>query len=267
MDRLFDRELSSTEREQLSRELESDPDALRRFRETTDILLALREPAGSCDVTDAVLDRLRRQNRPAVRHRRRVITMPRVAVAAAIFGAIAGVAIMQNFAPTPAASDRSHAPTDADELVARMTDPARTQAELSAINRAAARKPGDDLLAIESARTLRSSPLRFDLTQIDIWGGASDLSQQPGSSLLAANPWLIDPSVGSNAETDWSLVVLDIDLPDLRPVELDSGSDASPSLYPWMMALPEQYPQLIPGTIGFDLDAPGTSSEVETDLP
>lgn len=198
MDRLFDRELSPEEQDRLAEELKRDPAALRRFRQTTDVLLALREPTEVPDLTDAVLRRLRERARlmPGCARRRRVLTPGRVAAAAAIIAAVAGIAVLDG-TPQPRVPVRDLAETPApDPLVERMLDPELAERELAAIRSdASAYSDRVSLLSHAGTSVLRQRPLRLSLSPIEgLSSGASDwagtgLPYQLTSELLLPGEW------------------------------------------------------------------------------
>ncbi|GAB4385790.1 MAG: hypothetical protein Kow0022_13040 [Phycisphaerales bacterium] len=177
MDRLFDRELSPEEQDRLAEELKRDPAALRRFRQMTDVLLALREPTEAPDLTDAVLRRLRERARlmPGCARRPRVLTPGRVAAAAAIIAAVAGMTLLgRSLQPRATVGDLARTPAP-DPRVERMLDPQLAERELAAIRSdAAASFDRGSLLSHARTSVLRERPLRLSLSPIDGFSGAGD---------------------------------------------------------------------------------------------
>lgn len=135
MDRLFDRELTRDEREALSAQLPSSPAALARFRETTDVLVALRDPIDTPDVSEAVLTRLRERPGFTTRRTRGLVTTGRLAAAAALLGAGAGVLVLSEYGPSENRHE-SLTSTQAraiDTVVSQLHDDDLAKAEIEAL--------------------------------------------------------------------------------------------------------------------------------------
>ncbi len=151
-DRLFDRELTSAEREALSAELSSDPEALKRFRETTDALLALREPIDTPDVTRAVLQRLDERPGFTTRRARRFITTGRLAAAAAVLGAGAGILLLEKY-PEPTVSNIAEStPKPIDSVIAQLHDKELAAREIEALRT-------DNFFSNQALKTRNDHPL------------------------------------------------------------------------------------------------------------
>lgn len=198
-DRLFDRELSRDQREQLSAALSGDPEALRRFRETTDALLELRKPIDTPDVTAAVLARLDARPGFTTRRSRRLITTGRLAFAAALLGAGAGVLLLQQYPqPDTGRPEGGEASVRAlDPMLARLYDPELAAQELKDLDLSGFPSAGPRLGLFAVAPSLDAPRLELDVTALDIWAGASDFSApallpQPRQPLLFEFPWASD---------------------------------------------------------------------------
>jgi anti-sigma factor RsiW len=151
-DRLFDRELTSAQRQALSAELSSDPDALKRFRETTDALLALREPIDTPDVTGVVLQRLNERPGFTTRRTRRFITTGRLAVAAALLGAGAGVVLLENYSEPTQADLAEATPEPIDSVIAQLHDKELAAREIDALR-------ADNFFSTEALKSRNDRPL------------------------------------------------------------------------------------------------------------
>ncbi len=170
MDRLFDRELSHAEREALSEQLSKHPASLARFRETTDAVMALREPIDTPDVTEAVLASLRERPGFVSQRSRRLITTGRLAVAAALLGAGAGVIVLSEYAPnTPIDSTIASTQSNPiDDVVAQLHDETLAAAEIEALRT----MPLD--LAIDDPWFAQSTTVPFSETALQLNRGRID---------------------------------------------------------------------------------------------
>lgn len=194
-DRLFDRELSREDREALSAQLDTDPQALRAFRETTNALLELREPVDTPDVTAAVLARLDARPGFTTRRSRRIITTTRLAVAAALLGAGAGILLLQQY-PTKAPIGIAQRNADADPIAAQLHDPELAAREIEALREnpfSTARPRG----LAQAFAPLDSPPLVLDLSDTEIPLGSSGYMRFTEASALPANLPSLTP--------DWAL--------------------------------------------------------------
>jgi hypothetical protein len=173
-ERLFDRELSRADREALSAALADEPDALRRFRETTDALMELRKPIDTPDVTAAVLARLDARPGFTSRRSRRLVTTTRLAAAAALLGAGAGVLLLNQYpAPDGAALAREAARSRTlDPLFAEFHSPDLIRADLRTLepSRYAGRNRAPEPLA--APRSLGTPRLDFEVSALEVWAGA-----------------------------------------------------------------------------------------------
>lgn len=220
-DRLFDRELSRDDREALSAQLNADPEALRAFRETTNAILELREPVDTPDVTAAVLARLDARPGFTTRRSRRLITTTRLAIAAALLGAGAGVILLKQYPqPDPRTAHTRAAAEPLDPVFARLHDPTLAAQEIAELDFT---RIGDS--AQSRLTALDARPLDLNPSSLEIWSGASGslnhalLTHNPEPLLLentwahelvfdpaALNePWFIPP-VGIN-DTPWGISI------------------------------------------------------------
>ncbi|KAA0214939.1 MAG: hypothetical protein DYG94_10835 [Leptolyngbya sp. PLA3] len=171
LERLFDREMPPEEQDRLARDLEHEPEALATFRDTTDILLALREPANGPDVTEAVLSRMLPPRRRGVRGRR-LLSPARVVVAAVLVLAGAGLAILQQ-----PGRPRTMPPTarsiELDPEVARIFDPQLAERELADL-RSDAGLAAPTAAMIHQRATLDAPRLVFELSPVQSLAGAGD---------------------------------------------------------------------------------------------
>lgn len=171
LERLFDREMSADEQDRLARDLEHDPEALACFRDTTDILLALREPVSAPDVTDAVLGRMMPVRRRVARGRR-LLSPSRVAVAAALVLAGVGLAVLQK-PGRPRTTPTVLRSIELDPLLARMLDPQLAELELADLRM----DPGaaaPRVAMIHQRATLNAPPLVFELSPVQSLAGAGE---------------------------------------------------------------------------------------------
>jgi hypothetical protein len=100
LDRLFDRELSGTERRDLVGRLGRDPLALDEVSDVRRMINTMRTGQGPTpDLTDAVMDRLDRSTGFLSPRLRRRVKTGRLAAAACVLVALLGVAIAQRTAP------------------------------------------------------------------------------------------------------------------------------------------------------------------------
>lgn len=170
MDRLFDRELSKEEQDALARDFAHEPEALRRFRDTTNILLALREPVSTPDLTDAVLSRLLVRRR--VVRGRRLLSPGRVAVAAALLLAGGGLALLQQPGRSRTAPMASRS-AELDPLLARIFDPQLAELELADLKlEASVAQPR--VATISQRATLNAPRLVFELSPVQSLAGAGE---------------------------------------------------------------------------------------------
>lgn len=171
LERLFDREMPPEEQDRLARELEHEPEALAEFRDTTDILLALREPVSAPDFTDAVLSRMMPARRRVVRGRR-LISPGRVAVAAALVLAGVGLALLQQPGKhrTEPMATRN---VELDPLLARILDPQLAERELADL-RSDEITQGPVVAMMHQRATLNAPPLVFELSPVQSLAGAGD---------------------------------------------------------------------------------------------
>lgn len=204
-DRLFDRELTTAERQALSAQLSSDPEALKRFRQTTDALLALREPIETPDVTKAVLARLDERPGFTTRHTRRIITTGRLAVAAALLGAGAGVVLLENEAETRTSTVAIEDPKPIDAVIAQLHDKDLAAREIEALQADASFS--SDSSARPLYRSLEAPPLDLSLTSpliapdafeataftLDPLLALTDLTEPLDQGTLTANRWQLEP--------------------------------------------------------------------------
>ncbi|MCL4221190.1 MAG: hypothetical protein KJZ65_07460 [Phycisphaerales bacterium] len=170
MDRLFDREMSKEEQDRLALDLERAPEALAMFRDTTNILLALRKPVSTPDLTDAVLSRLPVRQRMA-RGRRR-LSPGRVAVAAAVLLAGVGLALLQH-PGRPRTTPMSVRSIELDPVLARLFD--RQLAELEVASLGMEKGEATPRVALIHQRaTLNAPPIVFELSPVQSRAGAGD---------------------------------------------------------------------------------------------
>lgn len=253
MNRLFDHELSEEEQDQLARELEHNPEALRRFRETTNILLALREPTDAPDLTDAVLKRVHEHARLVpgrARRPRRVFSASRLAAAAALLVAGAGIALLRHYPQQrPLTMAREPVETLApDPLVTRMLDPELAQRELAAINAAAAEASSlMPLLSRAGESMLDRTPIRLSLSPIDGLAGASDWS----SSDL---PYHLTSELSLSRE--WNAGSFLLPLPTLEPLDAVLDPNRAEPL------TDRHHPLLWGPSLELKLESPTSDSEV-----
>lgn len=238
LERLFDREMPPEEQDCLASELEHDPEALARFRDTTDILLALREPVSAPDVTDAVLRRMMPARRRAVRGRR-LLSPGRVAVAAALLLAGVGLALLQQ-PGKPRTSPMATRSLELDPLVARILDPQLAQHELANL-RADGAKPGPAVAMIHQRATLNAPPLVFELSPVQSLAGAGNAAADSPHQLVldeSVRYWIA--SDGSIMLEPWESRTLDIPTlfpaPRRQPIFIQIEPTAGS---PWRV-LPEQ---------------------------
>ncbi|MBX3322324.1 MAG: hypothetical protein KF757_04985 [Phycisphaeraceae bacterium] len=101
LERLFDRELSREERAALKPRLEQDPQAALRFRQTTRVILALREPLAESDMPDLAAAAL--THTPLRLRRKSPFSTSRLAIAAGLIGlgAAGALILTQPHQPQP----------------------------------------------------------------------------------------------------------------------------------------------------------------------
>jgi len=232
-ERLFDRELSREDREALSNQLETDPEALQAFRETTNALLQLREPVETPDVTAAVLARLDARPGFTTRRSRHLITTTRLAVAAALLGAGAGVILLQQYPQAdPRAMHTSAARQDPDPLWSRLHDPALAAEEIATLDFSAIGESGPGRMPLTASTALHLRPLDLNPSSLEIWSGASGTRDHPllhhAQPFVLENTWaqelVFDPAA---LNEPWILPPI---IPDDPPwgsaINFDTGSSA-----------------------------------------
>lgn len=133
VDRFFDRELNGEDRTGFIRRLDADPRACEHVAKTNRFLTLLRRGVRTPDLSESILERVdsfRGFVRPA---ERRLIRFGRLAVAAMLFGVVAGAVVVQRRAPhmvelagppTPVRDIARAAQREADGL-SRLTAPVR----------------------------------------------------------------------------------------------------------------------------------------------
>ncbi len=99
VDRFFDRELDDSARAGFMRRLDDDTRACERVAKTNRILTMLRRGVGAPDLSDSILDRVDRVRGFVPPSQRKLVRFGRLAVAAMLFGVIAGAVIVQRRAP------------------------------------------------------------------------------------------------------------------------------------------------------------------------
>ena len=183
-DRLFDRELTSDQRQALSAELSSDPDALKRFRETTDALLALREPIETPDVTGAVLKRLDERPGFTTGRTRRFITTGRLAAAAALLGAGAGILLLEKYPEPTEANLAESTPQPIDSVIAQLHDEKLAASEIEALR-------ADNFFSTQALKTRNDLALDAGYLDANLTGqlGFSHESFLSASMLESENPF------------------------------------------------------------------------------
>lgn len=133
VDRFFDRELDDTGRAGFMRRLDADPRACERVAKTNRFLTLLKRGVRAPDQTDSILDRVDYLRGFVAPKERKLVRFGRLAVAAMLFGVIAGAVIVQRRAPevvelagmpTPVRDVARAAAKEADSLI-RCASPAQ----------------------------------------------------------------------------------------------------------------------------------------------
>ncbi|MBX3366437.1 MAG: hypothetical protein KF912_03885 [Phycisphaeraceae bacterium] len=133
VDRFFDRELDGEDRTGFIRRLDADPKACEHVAKTNRFLTLLRRGVRTPDLSESILERVDSVRGFVPPAERRLIRFGRLAVAAMLFGVIAGAVVVQRRAPqvvelagppTPVRDIARAAQRDADGL-ARLTAPVR----------------------------------------------------------------------------------------------------------------------------------------------
>lgn len=225
LDRLFDRELSEAEQDQLADQLDRTPEARQAFRETTDILLTLRQPVDAPDLTARVLTRMREQARltPGRRRRsRQIVTTGRLALAAALLGAVGSVLLLQKYPQTqsvPISIARSPARTP-DPAIAHMQSLAVRQAELAMVL-ADPIPPQPSIWQLPLDHEVARLPsMTLSLLSVDALSGGSGQSFRP-----SAAPMSLDLSFTSAWASDESLLGRSLAIPSLTDLVLPMDAE------------------------------------------
>lgn len=99
VDRFFDRELDDSGRAGFMRRLDDDHRACERVARTNRFITLLRRGVRAPDQTNSILDRVDHLRGFVAPSQRRLVRFGRVAVAAMLFGVIAGAVVVQRRAP------------------------------------------------------------------------------------------------------------------------------------------------------------------------
>lgn len=151
VDRFFDRELDDAGRAGFMRRLDDDAGACERVAKTNRFLTLLRRGVRAPDLTDSILDRVDHLRGFVPPRERKLVRFGRLAVAAMLFGVIAGAVVVQRRAP------------EVVEL-AGMPTPVRDVAR-------AAAKEADSLLRCASpAQLARRSTSDEAAVELEMWG-------------------------------------------------------------------------------------------------
>lgn len=252
LDRLFDRELSEAEQDRLADQLDRAPETRKAFRETTDILLALRQPVDAPDLTARVLTRMREQKRLTPGRRRgprRIFTTGRLALAAALLGAVGGVLLLQKYPQTRSVPiSIARAPDRApDPAVLYMQSPAVRQAELAMVL-ADPMTPQPSVWQLPLDRDFEQLPsISLTLSSVDALVGGSGQTFK-----AAAEPMSLDLSFTSAWAADESLLRRSLSAPGRTDLALPPDAEwrlqwddrvAPWSIDPWSLeALPTPRP-------------------------
>ncbi len=176
LERLFDRELSREERAALKPRLEQDPQAALRFRQTTRVILALREPIGESEIPDLAAAAL--THTPLrIRRKSSTFSTTRLAIAAGLvgLGAAGALLLTQPHRPQPIIPIlRAERTTSALEL---LSNPELAARELAAITFTQTLPPSSHTSLVD-ARTFPQGP-RFSALSEPTFPIAAQLSNDP----------------------------------------------------------------------------------------
>lgn len=99
VDRFFDREISASDRARLFGALDSDAGICERMARLSFVLSRMKKGVRAPDLSDQILDRVDRVRGFVPASRRPLVRLGRLAVAASMFGLIAGAVIVRRSAP------------------------------------------------------------------------------------------------------------------------------------------------------------------------
>jgi hypothetical protein len=230
VDRFFDRELDDTGRAGFMSRLDDDARACEHVAKTNRFLTLLKRGVRAPDLTDSILDRVDHLRGFVPPKERKLIRFGRIAVAAMLFGVIAGAVIVQRRAP------------EVVEL-AGMPTPVRDVAR-------AAAKEADTLFRTASpAQFAQRAPSHEAAAELDMWG-----PRHLDAQAQAVVSWSLSPAAAcrtEEAEVTHALVLIGN-----RVIVIGDTADFKP-----------QRASLAPITFGARVPLPSVRSSGFRDLP